>query len=100
MAEGKKVEIRLDGPYGAPCEHFGEFKYLMLIATGIGVTPMVSILRTIKLQMMKAAGKDKKPPGYVKICLYWMNREQRAIEWFIDLLLDLQRSEGLSVRSP
>jgi predicted ferric reductase len=40
-------EIIIDGPYGSGSEHAFDYKKVILVATGIGVTPFVSILKVI-----------------------------------------------------
>ncbi|CAB4041442.1 NADPH oxidase 5, partial [Paramuricea clavata] len=50
-----KLEIYVDGPYGAPAEHFFEAEHAVLISSGIGVTPFASILQTIMLRYKSAS---------------------------------------------
>jgi len=57
----------------------------MLWAAGIGVTPFASILKAIKHNI--EAGKST----IQQVDFYWINREQNAFEWFIDLLADLDQ---------
>ena len=49
------LKIYVDGPYGAPAEHFFEAEHAVLISSGIGVTPFASILQTIMLKYKSAS---------------------------------------------
>ena len=49
------IQIYVDGPYGAPAEHFYEAEHAVLISSGIGVTPFASILQTIMLRYKSAS---------------------------------------------
>ena len=42
--------IRIDGPYGSASEEVFNYKNLILVGAGIGVTPFASIMRTLALQ--------------------------------------------------
>lgn len=94
--EQGKIYVRLDGPYGAPAEHAFEFEYVMLAATGIGVTPMVSILR--HMFHGQVSGNGNAPVPFKRVCLYWMNREQHAVRWFVHLLKALEGLQQLKDR--
>jgi NADPH oxidase len=37
--------MRLDGPYGAASEDIFDYRHVLLVAAGIGVTPFASILQ-------------------------------------------------------
>ena len=43
-------KVRIDGPYGSASEEVFNYKNLILVGAGIGVTPFASIMRTIALQ--------------------------------------------------
>ncbi|MBV8616874.1 MAG: hypothetical protein JOY66_24300 [Acetobacteraceae bacterium] len=63
---GKRVF--LDGPYGAFTVHDGRADMLVMVAGGIGVTPMMSILRTM------ADRGDKRP-----VILLYGNRDWDSV---------------------
>ncbi|CAK9010619.1 unnamed protein product [Durusdinium trenchii] len=44
------VELQLQGPFGAPAQRVWEFKTVMVVGAGIGVTPFVSILRSVQMR--------------------------------------------------
>ncbi|KAK9869219.1 hypothetical protein WA026_002969 [Henosepilachna vigintioctopunctata] len=99
---GKPLEIFLDGPYGAPSSHIFLAQHAVLIATGIGVTPFASILQSIMHRYWKARHTCPKCkfswaseiPATVmnlrKVDFFWINRDQRSFEWFVNLLSQLE----------
>ncbi len=91
-----RLDIELDGPYGTPSVHIFDSKVAVLIGAGIGVTPFASILQSI-LERKKAGT----PMGLQKVYFYWLNREQRAFEWFTAMLSEIEavdRGELLDIR--
>lgn len=40
-------DLRLDGPFGSPAQDYYRYKVVVLIGTGIGLTPYASILREL-----------------------------------------------------
>ncbi|XP_018332506.1 NADPH oxidase 5 [Agrilus planipennis] len=99
---GEGTEIYLDGPYGAPSSHIFRAQHAVLIATGIGVTPFASILQSIMHRYWKARHTCPKckfswasdiPPTVMnlrKVDFFWINRNQRSFEWFVNLLSQLE----------
>merc|ERR1712060_206603 len=43
--------LRLMGPYGAPAQSMWHFKTVMLVGTGIGVTPFAAMLRSVNIRL-------------------------------------------------
>ena len=69
------------GPFGRfSCVRLGDFEHLILIAGGVGITPMLSSLRH-----MAASGFEK------PVTLIWANREKEDI-FFADELLRIQQT--------
>ncbi|KAL1449324.1 hypothetical protein WDU94_000520 [Cyamophila willieti] len=99
---GKPLEIYLDGPYGAPSSHIFRAQHAVLIGTGIGVTPFASILQSIMHRYWKARHECPRcrhtwvseiPPTIMhlrKVDFFWINRDQRSFEWFVNLLSQLE----------
>ncbi|CAJ1410799.1 unnamed protein product [Effrenium voratum] len=60
------VELQLQGPFGAPAQRVWEFKTVMVVGAGIGVTPFVSILRSVQMrkqqQLLLKASRDTEAP--------------------------------------
>ncbi|XP_017794538.1 PREDICTED: NADPH oxidase 5 [Habropoda laboriosa] len=102
----KPLEIFLDGPYGAPSSHIFQAQHAVLIATGIGVTPFASILQSIMHRYWKArhtcpqcnfAWASEIPPTVMKlrkVDFFWINRDQRSFEWFVNLLSQLEMEQA------
>ncbi len=80
------VPVYLDGPYGTPSTHIFESKYAVLIGAGIGVTPFASILKSILYRNQHHSSNI----NLKKVHFYWLNREQKAFEWFVELLSQLE----------
>ncbi|XP_076282347.1 NADPH oxidase isoform X2 [Lasioglossum baleicum] len=103
---GKPLEIFLDGPYGAPSSHIFQAQHAVLIGTGIGVTPFASILQSIMHRYWKARHTCPKCkfswandiPSTVmhlrKVDFFWINRDQRSFEWFVNLLSQLEMEQA------
>lgn len=83
----KRVTAQLDGPFGAPAQDIFSCKRAVLIGAGIGVTPFASVLRSI------LARKQKGDPalGLEKVRFFWLSREQRSFEWFLQLLTEIEK---------
>ncbi|XP_066588886.1 NADPH oxidase 5 [Prorops nasuta] len=103
---GKPLEIYIDGPYGAPSSHIFQAQHAVLIATGIGVTPFASILQSIMHRYWKArhtcpkckfswAGEIPHTVMHLrKVDFFWINRDQRSFEWFVNLLSQLEMEQA------
>ncbi|XP_062502529.1 NADPH oxidase 5-like [Corticium candelabrum] len=98
----QSLECYIDGPYGTPSTHIFQAEHAVLVAAGIGVTPFASILQSIakhheneKVQCPNCMHKfcRQNPQSVMKlrkVDFYWINRDQRAFEWFISLLTQLE----------
>lgn len=84
----------IDGPYGAPVQEYKNYEFILLVGLGIGVTPLISILKdvlnNIKQQKDLEEGvidngrknKKGKPFATKRAYFYWFNRYQGSLEWF------------------
>ncbi|XP_076354968.1 NADPH oxidase isoform X2 [Tachypleus tridentatus] len=104
-SEGLRVFV--EGPYGSPTRHIFRAEHAVLIATGIGVTPFASILQSIMVRYQHERMScpsccyqwlDKPPQSIFslrKVDFIWINRNQQAFEWFVNLLseLEIQQTE-------
>ncbi|XP_055948643.1 NADPH oxidase 5-like [Argiope bruennichi] len=98
----KPLRVFLDGPYGSPTRHIFQVRHAVLIATGIGVTPFASILQSVMYHYRKSKHtcpncshkwSDPMPVSNVhlkKVDFFWLNRNQRCFEWFVNLLSELE----------
>lgn len=83
----KPLPIDVDGPYGTPTARIFESKAAILIAAGIGVTPFASVLASL---LYRAVQKQEWP--LYRVHFVWVCKEQRAFEWFAELLGVLERA--------
>merc|ERR1712217_706495 len=106
------VQLRLDGPHGAPSQSVWKHRSVVLVGAGIGVTPFASILRSTQLRQKKTAKQPQAAPSAWRqklfaegapnvapsmpeedawqpcetIYFYWLCRGQEEFEWFYDML--------------
>merc|ERR1719361_651785 len=98
----KTMEIYIDGPFGSPSSNIYRAEHAVLIGTGIGITPFASILQSISHRYLEI--KQSCPNcGYrwsndieasmfklKKVDFFWINRDQKSFEWFVNLLSQLE----------
>ncbi|KAJ1818428.1 hypothetical protein LPJ60_004331 [Coemansia sp. RSA 2675] len=85
----KLPKIMIDGPYGAPTQQVFNYEHIVLIAGGIGVTPMSSVLKSLYYQLTSAQHERR----IVKVYFLWVCRDIQALEWFQDLLVALDEED-------
>jgi hypothetical protein len=111
-----RLEIHLDGPFGAPASNIFRAEHAVLVATGIGVTPFSSILQSLMYRYRSA--KRDCPRCHLrwlgdireamlslrKVDFFWINRDQKSFEWFLKLLGEMeaeqQEEESANVDNP
>ena len=107
------LEIYLDGPHGAPSSGvFYRVDHAVMVATGIGVTPFASILQSIMYKFWEARRTCPNCEhswseglhtttdfSLKKVDFIWINREQRAFEWFLQLLSQLEMEQAEFMRN-
>ncbi|KAJ2558318.1 hypothetical protein EV175_000846 [Coemansia sp. RSA 1933] len=81
--------IMVDGPYGAPTQQVFDYQHVVLIAGGIGVTPMSSVLKSLYYQLTSTPYKCQ----IKKVYFLWVCRDIQALEWFQDLLVALDEED-------
>ena len=84
----KQLVARLDGPFGAPAEHFKSYEHLMFIASGVGATPFSSILMSL-LHMMR---KNEAIP-FKSLSFYWLQRQYSKADYLNDILGDVLKHD-------
>ncbi len=80
------VVLRVDGPYGSAAQEVFDFKSLILVGAGIGVTPFASIIRSLVLRQQMAAKISSKAPLVKKVSFYWLCRNKEEFMSFRDLM--------------
>ena len=76
-----EVELHVDGPYGKPFVYIG-YQRIILIAGGIGITPVHSIFNTLLSRSIKYSGKDE--DGYILpfVDLIWVAKDSKMFSMF------------------
>ena len=90
------ILLRFNGPFHAPANEFFNAEHAVLIATGIGVTPMTSILHTLQFRQHCIA--QLWPDYYVqrlqgnlrKVDFIWIVRDPTEVTWFMDMLTQIE----------
>ncbi|XP_024926743.3 respiratory burst oxidase homolog protein B [Ziziphus jujuba] len=101
------VRLSVDGPYGAPAQDYKEYEVLLLIGLGIGVTPLISIVKDV-LNNIKREHKDIES-GLVnnngvennkrrifatqRVYFYWVTKEQASLEWFSSVMNEVVEND-------
>jgi respiratory burst oxidase len=83
-ADFKGLVVKVEGPMGASSQGFGDYPIVVLIGAGIGVTPMMSVLK----QLLQNPGKMK------RTFLYWTVRDRAAFEWFSQTMDEIFESDN------
>ena len=83
----QELVVRVEGPIGASSQGFSDYPIIVLVAAGIGITPMISVLK----QLLKKPGKMK------RTFLYWTVRDKASFEWFCNLMDDIYISDKKNV---
>lgn len=93
---GKEIQVRagftmpnvqIDGPFGAPTEDVFDHEIVVLVGSGIGVTPFASILRDIWYR-----ANNNMPLKTRRIEFYWVCRDLASLKWFQSLLSTIEQS--------
>ncbi|KAI9139688.1 NADPH oxidase [Paraphysoderma sedebokerense] len=69
-------KICIDGPFGAPAEDAFDYEVCTLVSCGIGVTPFLSILKSIYYKQ-----QNNLPMKIKKVHFVWVNRDKQAFRW-------------------
>lgn len=84
-AENKQALIRSDGPYGDLSFNYRRYGSLVLVGGGIGITPLISILKDIYSD--SGAARKNKPSHCIRqVCLVWVMPRASEASLFLDLL--------------
>jgi predicted ferric reductase len=80
--------VRVDGPYGHVTFDHRRFAYVLLVGTGVGVTPCIAALKDIyRVRMSEAMRKAKPQQNAAQVVhLVWSCKSPQHLEWFIDVL--------------
>jgi respiratory burst oxidase len=73
------IVLKVEGPIGASSQGFKDYPIVVLIGAGIGVTPMISVLK----QLLVNPGKME------RVFFYWTVRDRDAFAWFANIMDDI-----------
>ena len=92
--DGKRL-IYIDGPFQAPTQSYSHYDDVLLIGSGIGLTPASAILRAVLLYKWKKGFKPR------TLRFYWMLAHQDigSYRWFIRLISRLIASYEFDKRN-
>ncbi|XP_021566277.1 NADPH oxidase 5 [Carlito syrichta] len=100
------IKCYVDGPYGTPTRRIFAAEHAVLIGAGIGVTPFASILQSLVCRHQKRKrvcpscqhtwmdSRQDEDMKLRKVDFIWVNRDQRAFEWFVSLLTRLEMDQA------
>jgi respiratory burst oxidase len=109
-AERGFPEVRVFGPHGAPSQSWLHYSSVLFVATGVGVTPFLSILRSLVTRaseyrcdecgsyshLRRAIDKGLFP---AKVVFVHMSRLEEELGWCDQVLEDLLRIDTMGVLS-
>ncbi|CAG8486880.1 8011_t:CDS:2 [Acaulospora morrowiae] len=78
------LKLRIDGPYGKPSIDFKAHRTVLLVAGGIGITPMISILRDLVSRQVTSM-----PVATQEIHFMWIIPDQVAHSWFAEEIREI-----------
>jgi predicted ferric reductase len=79
-----KTLVRVDGPHGAPAEHFNNYEHVMFVAGGVGATPFSSILIGLLYKLKKG-----EPITHKSITFFWIQREYEKFDYLNNILEEI-----------
>ncbi|KAK5659343.1 hypothetical protein OQA88_1436 [Cercophora sp. LCS_1] len=115
-----KIEIGINGPFGAPAQRFYDFNQSIVVGAGIGVTPFSGILVDLQEKddrdhpgpgpsaektdetkhrdtLLSGGSGDHHPstyaPDYRRVDFHWTVRERNSLLWLSDLLNRVSQSQ-------
>lgn len=88
LLNDEDIPTYLDGPYGAPAEHFKKYEDLIFVAAGVGVTPFSSILISLLYKMRK-----EKKFKFKSISFYWIQREYGKVDYLNNILEEISKED-------
>lgn len=92
VTERFPFRVFVDGPFGAPAQDHKDYKVMLLVGAGIGVTPMASVLNDILDRM-----KHHKEKRIEKAYFYWTVRLRTESIWFKHLLEAISQEDEENV---
>ena len=98
--------IIMNGPFSSSARYIFDSKHVILICSGIGITPYASILSSLIAQFRASQMicKHCHRTNYndnglwthqrlKKVDFIWVNRDAKSFEWFLNLLREFEREQ-------
>ncbi|KAJ3325954.1 hypothetical protein HDV06_002339 [Boothiomyces sp. JEL0866] len=92
--ETSGLVLRVDGPYGSASEEVFDYETVILVGAGIGVTPFISIIKSLSYRMQLAQGDDN--AACMSIYFYWICRDQAEFDSFKDFFDQILKIDRFS----
>ena len=102
----QKEVIIIKGPYSSCARYVFDSKHVVLICSGIGITPYASILSSLMAQFRATRrickhchkvnyNDDELWANYrlKKVDFIWTNRDTKSFEWFLNLLREFEKEQ-------
>jgi len=86
-----RVVVNVEGPYGAPIDA-KHYRSILMVAGGIGITPVVSQFRALRWQKQLGLLPDLK-----RVRLVWSAREAATMDLFLDDLVPFEMAEDFEL---
>ncbi|CAF3931944.1 unnamed protein product [Adineta steineri] len=98
--------VIIKGPYSSCARCVFDYKHVVLIGGGIGITPYASILQSLMAQFRASHIVCKHCQGHnynrrnilenrflKKVDFIWVNRDHKNFEWFLNILHEFEREQ-------
>ena len=87
-------QLIVDGPFGAPTQDHKHFQTLLLVGAGIGITPMVGVLKSLLAEhhavVSASSDLEEGQAGSQDRCIvYWSVRDEGQMAWCTETLQDV-----------
>jgi len=84
--EKENMWVRVDGPYGNQRINFRRYNSLVLVAGGIGVTPVIGFIKDIYRYGNREPDSRAEPSNLQKVYMIWTVSNLEQYMWFADEL--------------
>lgn len=96
LAKRETLAMRVNGPFSTGTKEWAEYDNVVLVAGGIGATPLLSVLRhLIQKRTEKKSSKESSFPS--KVSLIWVARHPSELEVMDASIIDAASNDWLDV---
>jgi len=86
FSKNQTAKVFIDGPYGHCAVRWEDYSSLILVAGGIGVTPMIAILD----DLYEKCKTDKKPARLENVIFCWSIQNKDSLAWMDSITKKIQ----------